>query len=54
LNEHEFDPALDALYNQAVNVAQEFGWPVPARPEFEARYKEELAALRDDRPEEPE
>ena len=38
------DLAIDALYIQAVRTAHEFGWPVPARAEFEARYKAELAA----------
>ena len=40
----EFGSALDELYRQAVRTAQEFGWPIPAREEFEARYREELAA----------
>lgn len=40
------DLALDALYRQAVVVAREFGWAVPSREEFEARYKEEMAAKR--------
>jgi hypothetical protein len=40
----EFDSALDDLYRQAVRSAEEFGWSLPARDEFEARYKEELAA----------
>ena len=38
------DLAVDALYGQAVRAAKEFGWPVPARAEFEARYRAELAA----------
>jgi hypothetical protein len=38
--------AADALYFQAVRVAKEFGWPVPARGEFETQYKAELAASR--------
>src|SRR5258706_160575 len=29
------DFALDSMYSQAVRVAQEFGWPVPVREEFE-------------------
>ena len=37
------DPALDSLYRQAVAVAKEFGWPLPVRAEFEARYREEMA-----------
>lgn len=40
------DPALDALYRQAVVVAREFGWAVPSRAEFEGRYKAEIAASR--------
>ncbi len=39
------DFALDAMYREAVRVAKEFGWPVTARAEFEARYREEVAAL---------
>jgi len=35
---------LDIVYAQAVRAAQEFGWPVPARAEFEVRYREELSA----------
>ena len=38
------DLAIDAVYGQAVRAAQEFGWPAPARAEFEVRYREELAA----------
>lgn len=40
------DPALDALYRQAVAVAREFGWPVPARAEFEKKFRQEIAAPR--------
>jgi len=38
------DSAIDIVYAQAVRTAHEFGWPAPARVEFEARYIEELAA----------
>lgn len=37
------DPDLDALFRQAVAVAKEFGWPLPVRAEFEARYKQQMA-----------
>jgi len=39
----EHDAALEALYRQATKVAEEFGWEVPSREEFEARYKKEIA-----------
>lgn len=35
--------AVDALYRQAVRVAEEYGWPAPSPAEFEARDKEEMA-----------
>lgn len=41
----ESDPALDALYRQAIRVAQEFGWPVPGRAEFEEHYRQEVERL---------
>ena len=46
LNDFVPDPALDALFRQAVAVAKEFGWNVPSREEFEWRYREEIAASR--------
>lgn len=42
----EFDPALDALWKQLVATAKQFNWPVPARAEWEALYKSEIAASR--------
>ena len=40
------DPALEALYRQAVAMARAYGWTVPVREEFEQRYREEIAASR--------
>lgn len=37
------DPALDSLYKQLVATARQFGWPVPAREDFERQYKAEVA-----------
>ncbi len=39
------DP-LDELYRQAVEAANEWGWPAPSRAEFEKQYKQETAKLR--------
>jgi hypothetical protein len=39
------DPAFEALYRQAVKVAEECGWDVPSRAEFEGQYRKEIAAL---------
>ena len=42
----EFDPALDSLYKLLIATGKQFGWPVPERAEWEARYKAEIAASR--------
>jgi hypothetical protein len=39
------DP-LDALYQQAVEVAEELEWAVPSREEFEEQYRQEIEKLR--------
>jgi hypothetical protein len=36
------DPALDELYLQALASAEENGWPVESREEFELRYGAEM------------
>jgi hypothetical protein len=40
------DPALDELYRQAVEVAEELEWAVPSRAEFEEQYKQEIKKRR--------
>jgi hypothetical protein len=40
------ESALDSLYRQAVEVAEEQGWLVPSRAEFEKQYQQETAKLR--------
>jgi len=35
------DP-VDALYRQAVKVAEEMNWEPPSWPEFEAQYRREI------------
>jgi hypothetical protein len=40
------ESALDSLYRQAVEVAEEQGWLVPSRAEFEAQYRQEIEKLR--------
>ena len=39
------DAALDSLYRQAVEVAEEQGWLVPSRAEFEEQYMKEIEKL---------
>ena len=36
------ETAIDALYREAVRVAEEMDWPVPSREEFEKQYKQEI------------
>ncbi len=40
------ESVLDVLYGQAVEVAEEQGWLVPSRAEFEEAYRQEIEKLR--------
>ncbi len=40
------ETAIDALYREAVRVAEEMDWPVPSREEFEEQYGQEIEKLR--------
>jgi len=40
------ETAIDALYREAVRVAEEMDWPVPSREEFEEAYRQETEKLR--------
>ena len=42
------ESVLDVLYGQAVKVAEEQGWLVPSRAEFEEAYRQEIEKLRRD------